>query len=222
MRRETIIASILSVMLLSYTQGQQEPKTMPIDPKTHVEPVLEQLRRMTPGSDVEMEALTRRVMDNAYGEVDEAIRIWRGPDRELAAKARLLLGHIEALALPRLLETAGTNSPGDDAWLLRTTAAVVDDTRKQVALRLNQLLQDKRSIPPSVPVLREEQGSPPRRVCDEAYILMRRFLQPTESPQQYFGHVNHFLNLPVKDKNALILKALQSPAWRQWSAGRDE
>jgi len=217
MGRDTVIVSALLALVVSCARTQQIPLTMPAEIKPSEIPLVERLRRIELGNDPEMEALAQAVRSDASARVREVIAVWRGPDRELAAKAKLLLGRINELALPLLLEVAGTNPPADDAWLLRTSAAAAEALHQKVAVRLNQLLQDKRAIPPAeVHGLKEEETPPPRRICDEAYLLARRLLNPNESVQAYNDHANQFLNLPVKEKSAQILSTRRSRSWRKW------
>jgi hypothetical protein len=53
-----------------------------------------------------------------------------------------------------------------------------------------------------------EEAGPPYRVCDEAYVSLRRILH-FETLVQYLMESRHFLSLPEADKN----REIQS--WRE-------
>lgn len=217
MGRDAAIASSLLILLVSCSRTPQGPPAMPNEAIPPESPIVERVRRVDPARDADLDALAQSLTQETLAELRALTELWRGPDPELAARAKSILGRLPELALPLLLDAAGSNSPADDAWLLRTSADAIEELHRRIALRLDALLQDKRLVPlPSAHGLREEQTPPPRRVCDEAYLLTRRLLHPAENAENYHDHARTFLNKPMKERNAEILKARQSPAWQQW------
>lgn len=72
-----------------------------------------------------------------------------------------------------------------------------------VTTRLKAALTDTRMVPQPPEMQELEEIGPPYRVCDEAYVGLRRILSP-ESYMQFLMESRHFLTLPEAARNQEI------------------
>jgi hypothetical protein len=74
-------------------------------------------------------------------------------------------------------------------------------------------MEDRRQAPPQQADAAMEEQPPPIRVCDEAYLQLRRLLNIEEGDPQYFLNARAFLNLGNAEKDAEIHRARKSRGW---------
>ena len=209
------VVSPLAVLLLTgaFCVGQQPAGSG----KMPAERLSEVLNRIDARRTSDLDALAARLLEESRSQAREAVRIWRSPDKAMSDRAQVVLSELSEVSLVPLLETAGTNTPAQDVWLLQHLGMVEIDLRKKVAARVNKLLDDRRPLPPAAARgARPEGGGTMRRVCDEAFGLMRRYSNPSESTEQYHLALDQFLSLPEKERDATIQKARRSRLWQQW------
>jgi hypothetical protein len=87
--------------------------------------------------------------------------------------------------------------------------------------RLAAALRDVRRIESPPGSERIEEPEPAFRVCDEAYLALRRILHQ-ESEIQYTVEVRHFLQLSDERKNREIANHLETGAFTQFLDPVDE
>jgi hypothetical protein len=215
--RNSIVSALTFVLLAAILCHGQQPVG---STKMLAEPLLDVLRRIDPNRTRDLDALAARLLEESRAQARDAIRIWRSPDKTMSYRAEVVLSELGEVALVPLLETAGTNTPIQEVWLLQHVGMVENEMRKKVAARVNKLLDDRRPLPPpAVRGARPEGGGTTRRVCDEAFVLMRRYINPSESAEQHNLAMELFLGSPEKERDATIQKARRSRLWQQWVQG---
>jgi hypothetical protein len=158
-----------------------------------------------------VQALALHIIEHAERDLRTLLELWRSNHRELAGRAKDVLGRLEALALHPLLRTAGTNSEADDGWLLQTVDAAYSDLRTIVATRIDVLLGDN-SVIPRVSTDAMANKGPHRRVCDEAFALAQRLMDSELSNQS----ISSFFALSEEDRDERIDAWKESEAWLDW------
>lgn len=143
-----------------------------------------------------LEALANEVASDSIRQARRVVQIWLGADAAMSQKAMYILGSLGELAVVPLLETPTAPSPEQEAWLLRTVVQKHVELRRQLAERMRKLLDDQRLVPQSAGSGFQEETPPQRRVCDEAFILLRRFVKPEESIESYHAYVRDYLRQP--------------------------
>ena len=146
----------------------------------------------------------------------EAVALWHAGYDATAARAQELLGQIEELALDALLGAPDSIDVTKLVWLMRTLTDIEVEVRKRVILKLMPLLDRKLPVPP-LPVVEEiEEPVPEVRVCDEAYMLLRRLVQTAESAESYYLNIRTFGNLPESERDTEIQKARKENRFTNW------
>jgi hypothetical protein len=169
--------------------------------------------------DTKVEALAASLRATATRTPKAAVDLLLGTDEVGAARARLLILYLEELAVAPLLE-AKPPLPEQRAALITQAAAGELALRKKLIARLDVLLDDKTPVPVHGG-LTAEQRPPPRRVCDEAYVLMRQVVHFGEPDVEAAVQADMFLNAPNDFKDQIIKKARATGVWNRAITGKD-
>jgi hypothetical protein len=120
---------------------------------------------------------------------------------------------MEEAALDPLLKSHGKLDPDEQVWRMTMVVETIGDLRKSAAAMLDRQLTNRQPAPlPSMPGA--EEHDPSRRVCDEAYILMSRLTVTDPNSEPFLLRMRRFSRMPVPARDAEILRARKSTAWR--------
>lgn len=102
--------------------------------------------------------------------------------------------------------------PGARSWSLTQQVEIELHLRGQLVHRLIEALGDKREVmqPRTIP---QEIPPPPLRVCDEAYLGLRRLLHPEEDQVGFSVDADGYLAMPFDVRDQAIAKALAAKTW---------
>lgn len=151
-------------------------------------------------------ALAPRVRNAASALAAETVALSAHADAAVALRARMLAGDLEELAVDPLL-TQPTSGLANELWRAATATAAAVRLRARVAERLRTMLADHRPVPAPPADPRLEAAYVPRRVCDEAYRLLRE-LTASELRTDLAANQWTFLRLAEPDRDAEIAGAL--------------
>ncbi len=163
----------------------------------------ERVTALDPGDRAGLTVLATDLRRGPAAAVQTLHRLWLegGPP---GANARRLLGHVGELAFDELLRLPKPAEPLELAWRLRTLVAVERGLRKRLADDLEAALADLRPIPaPDVSVPMEE-GFAPRRVADEAYLLLRRVVEFGGDDEGQVFDERAYLALTAEQRDAVL------------------
>ena len=170
------------------------------------EEVNEQVATLKPVDVAKIEELVAAIQSDAWEAPQALTELWQGsPSRDSAMN---LLANLGDLAIHPLLDVAANPNLklADKVWLWQTVAAATEKLRNDVILRLAKLINDK-TVVPVRPMPEPTEAQPaPRRVCDEAYILLRQLLRYTEEPEAQALNINEFLELEFAQRDEEISK----------------
>lgn len=117
-----------------------------------------------------------------------------------AYRARSLIARLGETGVETLAGTIAGQDPVLDTWLLFELVKGVAFAETAATGRLRAALSDTRMVPQPPEMRLLEEVGPPYRICDEAYVALRR-IQIPESFLQHRMESRHFLSLPDADKN---------------------
>jgi hypothetical protein len=118
-------------------------------------------------------------------------------------RALSVLAQLGETAVEGLASAVATQQPAPDTPLLMDLVEGLAFAESAVVRYLKRSLSDVRLVPqpPGMRVL--EGAGPPYRVCDEAYISLRKILN-AESLLEYLLESHYFLSLSETDRNREI------------------
>lgn len=140
-----------------------------------------------------------------------AVQTWRDPNR--APLGRRLLAGLDFTALLAGLYAETHPDPTSRAWFLTQLVESEVHLRGQLAARLQEALCDQERLHLPEPPAPIEQAVPQRRVCDEAYLLLRQLCHPEEDRVGFSVERDAYLQMPEEKRDELIERALQQKTW---------
>jgi len=102
-------------------------------------------------------------------------------------------------------------------WALRTEGLQLAEMLRKIVKYFAAHLSDTRKVPASRGAGPTEEQPPVVRICDEAYLQLRRLVNLEESMDQYLLNSRAFLNLPEARKDEEIRKSRQSRAFTRFT-----
>jgi hypothetical protein len=158
-------------------------------------------------------AVSERLLLESRAPAAATVKVWLEGDRSSREKARAVLSDLEEAALDPLLKVQRPLTPEDQVWRLTMVVETVSNLRQSTVRVLAKQLSNTQPVPVPTSEVTEER-EPPRRVCDEAYMLMSRLLAPNPQSVDFVLRMREFVRLPVTRRDAEIRRVRQSSASR--------
>ena len=171
------------------------------------------LTRMDLDRSEEFDTFARKSASQARNQSRLAVKMLMSSDPRAAENAAHFLDKMDELAIVPLLETPDLPTVFQRVWMMSAVVDIHTELRSKIESRLEKLLLDKSSIPwQSDPGI--EETPIPTRVCDEAYLMMRRMLFTNEEQTKYHLNSKAFRLLTNEEKDSEIAKAKNFRVWR--------
>jgi hypothetical protein len=170
-------------------------------------------------SEGQVSGVAETIANDAREPVRAAVQLWMSPDPVMSGKAMGLLLDVGDLAIAPLIE-AQPATPEDKVWAVRMAVDAELALRKKLIAKVDAMLADKTQVPMARPP-HAEQVPPRRRVCDEAYLLMRSLVHLGEEQIEAQAQESLFLQLTDAQKDTLIQRARASGIWNRALRGED-
>jgi hypothetical protein len=178
--------------------------------------VTRSLAALGPNDDKGFTALARSIAAKSDGDVRELISVLHGKDEIEARKAAAVLLELRLLAFAALADSVKKDDPSQAVWDAQVLGDILLDSRGRLVAVLDSMLDDRRDHPmPEFKGLEEKH--PPRRVCDEAYLLERRLLFSNEAEDQAYANARAFLALPPAERDKEIAKARATRTFKNFA-----
>jgi hypothetical protein len=172
------------------------------------------LKYLRDPDETKLVGLGRAVQADARSVPNAVVTVFLGADERVSGRAQLLLAHLDDLAIVPLVEAPNPSSADQRAWMMIRSVKAELALRQRIIARLDKMLDDR--APLENPSFGPTEKAPPRRrVCDEAYALMRQIVHFGESKGKAEVEIDVFMNSPDKFKDAQIEKARKSATWNQ-------
>jgi hypothetical protein len=143
-----------------------------------------------------------------------AARMWSNAEPQLAHQAFSFLIDIEDLAIVPVLEDPLRDDPTAVSQAMALLTGEEVKLRARIVKRLDTWLDDKRPIPQKPRVLPTEGRVQARRVCDEAYVYMRRLVHFGEGELRQLVDRDRFYDLSEEQRDLAIKTARATNSWR--------
>lgn len=171
------------------------------------------LRELGPEDDEELRKLGSAVSETSLKGPRAVVKVLHSADEDDFLKGAAVLLSMEDVALKPLLDTLSPDVPERHVWDMQVIVDLQLKNKMRIAKALENMLDDKRPVPrPETPPSVEEKPIP-RRVCDEAYLMMRKLLAFEETEEEQFFNADEFLNKSDGEKDAEIARAKTSKRW---------
>ena len=160
-----------------------------------------------------LDSMTTTILERSYRDPREVVSLAHSEDEAIRVTASALLLSLGTLALSPLLDSAATDIPEDYVWDMQTAARLHLDSRGRITAALKKMLTDTRPAVVGSPFSFKEENPVPRRVCDEAYFLLRKLLALEENEEDRMLNKQAFLEMEDKERDAEIKRFLKTKTW---------
>ena len=170
---------------------------------------LEQLQAY-PAAGPERTAFVQAELRESRFSARVAMHVWASGDKALQNDAFGYLVDSEDVALVPLVEEPLPSEPKAVGQGLEQLATAEVELRRKVLLRINALLNDKRDVPAEA-----TSALPLHRVCDEAYVKLRRLVAFPEPDLKQPLEAKKFYASPLASRNATIERVHHLHTWQR-------
>jgi len=143
-----------------------------------------------------------------------AVQAWSQGDDELANEAFGFILGIDELAIAPLLDGPLRDDPMAVSQAMNIVVGEESRLRRRIVLQLEKWLEDKRPVPEKLLAPGTEGTPAHHRVCDEAYVSMRRIVHFGDHEVDQIADADRFFNLPANLRDKAIARARASKSWR--------
>jgi hypothetical protein len=161
-----------------------------------------------------LHGLAGQLADEALDAPKAIVHLWATGDRAASEKAGSVVLDLEEFAVRPML---GESDSSSLSWRLRFMHATVEtelQLRTLVFKKLAGQFADVTVVPGSELTESLAPGAKPVRVCDEAYVWVRRLVSVTD-PKDGFGSERDFLKLGHVERSKEIQRWKRSPVWAE-------
>jgi hypothetical protein len=178
--------------------------------------LIRELRALDVDDPHALDRLVERIRAESLKAPKEAVSLWLTGDESDSERASDMISELEELVLTPLLHVCGESEPIQQIHIMAMAVDIQLALREKMVVRLDRLLDDRTPLPePELPESIEEEPFQVR-VCDEAYLLMRKLLKFSENEVNYELNSDEFMDLSEEEKDAEIRKARTSETWTSW------
>lgn len=178
--------------------------------------IIQEFHDLDPSDPEAVERLAERIKAESREAPEAMVRFWMSGEESDSEKAVTVMLELDELVLNPLLEVFEESQSQQRVQIMSWAVDLQVALREEIIAKLDHLLDDRTYV--LIPELGEpdEESPVPRRVCDEAYLLMRRLLKFNEDEVNYELNASEFLELPEEEKDLEIQKARNSKTWTNW------
>ncbi len=182
-----------------------------------------EIKSMNPDDNTKLDSLVGDIRRRATDPSGQVVGLLREPeqDDQTLANARLVLIQLGNVALPSLLDSLDARDPDALVWQMQTVVGAHRDNQARIVRELRTLIGDKRPLPPKEQGPFTEEKIPDRRVCDEAYLLMRRLLAGDDEEAAMVNARIFLYGMTEPERDREISRLIKSKEWISLSEQAD-
>jgi hypothetical protein len=139
-----------------------------------------------------------------------------------AETAGAVLRALEELAVRAILDTAPRGPARRAGDSVGIASAACNAFADRFTTDLTKLLDNTTRIPVPKSARPVEDPEPPRRLCDEAYLLLRRWQKPEEAALARELNRREFLRLEMAERDAEIDRYRRTKGWTEFAGDAAE
>jgi len=172
-----------------------------------------QLKEIKLSDNKKLDSLSKAIYEESLKDANELVRILHSGKEDESKKASMVLMSIGDLAVTPMLESLDTKNADNYTWEMDVILSQYLQNRNRITIVLNSMLLDKRQLKgPDLQGFVEETPVP-RRVCDEAYIMLRRLTAFKENEEDLMMNEKVFLDMTDDLKDKEIDRIKSSKEW---------
>lgn len=173
------------------------------------------IESLSPNDNKKVDSLVEAIRGRAWEQTRQVVGMTNQKNLEEQAvqNARLVILSLGDVALTPLLDSLDASSPDKLVWALQSAVGFHREDQARIVKQLNQLLGDKRWLTPREQGPFTEEKSPGRRVCDEAYLMMRRLLAIEDEESDMVNARIFLYSMTEPERDREIARLQKSKTW---------
>ncbi len=177
------------------------------------ENIKSQLKKITITDNKSLDLLSKKIEEISRKNANELVEILHSENEQESRKASIILMSIGDLAITPMLESLDSNNADNYAWEMDIILSQYLQNRNKITIVLNTMLLDKRKL--NEPELQGplEEKPAPRRVCDEAYLMLRKLTAFKENEEDLMINKKMFLDMEDELRDKEIKRMKSSKEW---------
>jgi hypothetical protein len=167
------------------------------------------------GDDKGAQAMSEAMKQRGWEQPRQLVGVIHDPKQQedTLQKARFLLLLAGDLALTPLLDSIDPSVPDKMVWDLTNAVQIHRENQARIVKRLESLLVDKRLLPLPENLGDIEEKPKPRRVCDEAYLLLRQLLAFDDEEASMVNSGLFIRSMSEKERDQEIERLQKTKKW---------
>jgi hypothetical protein len=166
-------------------------------------------------SDEAQEALAAELLEQAREPGNALVAFWQGSNPDLSEDAFAVLTELSESGIEPLLARESELEADDRVQALRLATEAEIALRQRILAVLDRMLDDRRPLTARPELSPMESAEPSMRVCDEAYIQIRKLVHFGEDELYAIVDADAYLDLPDEGRNEVIEKARRTETWNR-------
>jgi hypothetical protein len=162
---------------------------------------------------IRLNDLANSIKEKSLNEPKMVAKLLQYGNDEEFHKAATILRLIGDLALTPLLNSINRENPVNLVWTVERIVNIQLDNRNRIVAILNEMTLDKRLVEEAGDPMELEDDSPSRRVCDEAYLMMRRLFALEDGEEEILENTDIFLDMTDEERDDEIDRARKTKKW---------
>lgn len=171
-----------------------------------------EIRELNPDDPKQVDALKELIQERGWKQTRKIVALLHGEDEQMSQNAMGMIMELGDLALTPLLDASEEASPENRVIDLNQVVEVQLANRNRIVENLEVMLSDKTMLPPTMLPIGLEEAPLSRRVCDEAYLMMR-LLFALDDEEAAFANKDAFLEMTEEERDQEIARAVKSQKW---------
>jgi hypothetical protein len=171
------------------------------------------ITELDPNDDDELNDIARVIQEGSWENPRKVVDILHSDNEEDSERAALVLMNIGDLPMTPLLELIDRSKPESLVWDMEMAVKIQLENRNRIVRILDQMLLDKRVLKEPESPLQVEEIPPSRRVCDDAYLMMRSLFALQEDEEELLTNTDVFLDMSDEQRDAEIDRAKETKKW---------
>jgi hypothetical protein len=202
---------LLAFLIFTYTACRKVNENE--DKKMEEKNLASRLNEIKIMENQKLDSLSEEIKIRSRKDANDLVKILHSGKDEEVKKASMVLMSIGDLSITPLIDSL--NSDNADNYVFETDIALSLhlQNRNKITGIINSMLLDKRLLKgPELKGVVEEK-SVPKRVCDEAYLMLRKLLAHKEDEELLMTNERMFLNMSNGERDKEIDRLKSSGEW---------
>jgi len=177
------------------------------------ENISSRLRQIKPLEIEKLDSLSNEIVINSREDSKQLVKILHSENKDEVKKASMVLQSMGDLAITPLMDSLDRNNPDNYAWEMDIILSLQLKNRTKIIKEINSMLLDTRTLKgPDLKGVVEEKPVQ-RRICDQAYLMLRKLLALQEDEESLMTNERLFLDMMVKQRDEEIQRLKTSGEW---------